>query len=205
MLSVHRAWSALFVLLLLALAGCDSTEAPVDDRPVGASDALSMESCESVSSAATDLAAAASEAEATGAVVSPGTAYRVTLPEGAAGYAVLDATLVHGDYGIFTDRHGAVLRVGAHDIEELSRRHAVCGDSIDEDARIHIHEPGQPVIEFSAQGPRTLWLLALAAASDHTPDGGMHHDHDGGTHHDHDAGAHHDHDGGAHHDHDAGM
>ena len=121
----------------------------------------------------------------------------------------------HGDWAVFTSPRVEI--VGQTDTEGnysasswRPMNNAACDGAGITDYRFHGHETGVQTIEFSAEGPRTLWLMFMLVGSGHMHhhgDGGMHmHHEDGGMHHG-DGGMHmHHEDGGMHmHHEDGGM
>ncbi|MBX3270095.1 MAG: hypothetical protein KF729_07525 [Sandaracinaceae bacterium] len=196
--------SALSITLSLAL--CCACDGPSDDRPRGDADAAAMASCTAAGGAPQALVAASSAASAGDAVielpaiVGAANPYRVTLPAGAAGYAVLRTPVEHVDAALFVSERDRITHLAPDGIAS-SLRHGVCPDTLIDDYRAHIHEPRDYVLTFAADGPRELVLVAVLADQGHPEgDGGHHHEEDGGHHHEEDGGHHHEEDGGHHHE-----
>ncbi len=190
------------LLITTLLSGCDG-ETP-DNRPLGPSDPAAMLSC--MAPAAAPLTAASTPEAASSAVIelphealAPGNAYRVTLPEEGAGYAVIRVHEMHNDVALFVSERDRITNLEPDGITS-GLRHAVCPDTLIDDNRVHVHEPTDYRITFAATGPREFTLVAILAQVGHPPDDGGVHAHDGG--HDEDGGVH-AHDGG--HDEDAGV
>lgn len=183
------------LLITTLLSGCDGE--PPDTRPLGPSDTAAMRSC--TPPAAMPITAATTAAAASSAVIhlpeeaaTAGNAYRVTLPASAEGFATLEVHTIHNDVALFVSDRGMITNLTPDGIPS-GLRHAVCPDTLIDDYRVHIDDPGQYTLTFSATGPREITVVAILARLGHDDDAGVH-DHDGG--HDVDAGV--DADGAAH-------
>ncbi|HJL18235.1 MAG TPA: hypothetical protein RMH99_21405 [Sandaracinaceae bacterium LLY-WYZ-13_1] len=198
-----HAWSAGVLGLMLATA-CDGD---VDDRPEGPADMAAMALCDGFAGAAAEVTAASSAAEAADVVIERDTLYEVTLPAGAEGVVMLRSDTAHADLVLGASPTGALATLEGG--LPGATRSAVCPDVVADEHRVHVHEPGDYALTFSAEGERTVRVYLTMAGHGHgTADGGhMHHDHDGGhVHHEGDGGHdHHAHDGGHAHDHDGGA
>lgn len=197
---MRRIGVLLFVVTSLAGFGCDG--GVTDNRIEGPDDAASMLSCSApggapVTAASSADTAASAVIELPTEALAPGNAYRVTLPGDAETYAVLRVGTMHNDVALFVSERDRIVGFEPDGIAS-SLRHAQCPDTLIDDYRVHVHEPGDYRITFAAGGPREFTVVAILAVLGHGDlDGGMHmHDEDGG--HLEDAAAH-DHDGG--HDH----
>jgi len=160
------------------------------------------------STTAAYLASSDAAANPIGAAPAP---YAIALPEGATGFIGLNLPEEHGDWAVFTSPRVEI--VGQTDTEGnysasswLPMNNAACDGAGITDYRFHGHETGVQTIEFSAEGPRTLWLMFMQVGSGHMHhhgDGDMHmHHEDGGMHMHHEDGGMHMHheDGGMHSD-----
>ena len=105
-----------------------------------------------------------------------GELYHIMLPQEGAGYAMLHAEIAHSDWAIFSEEHGAIVRISMGEMSSDVTPHApsaVCEELIAVDTRLHLHEAGMYLIEFADEGARDSLLLMAPVDGEH----GDHGDH----------------------------
>lgn len=194
--------------------GASACGEPVDTRPEGLMDESAQRACDRAGDTPTPITVTGSDADAVEIALSD-TPYLVTLPEGV-GYATIHTHEMHSNLAFYTRERDALTEFSPG--LGTARPNGHCPTVLQDDFRVHIHNPGDQTLTFSADGPREILLIPQlfyvgdgpppghdgdgGPGHDHDSGPGHHHDHDGGHEHEHDAGPGHDHDGGGHgHDH----
>ena len=115
-----------------------------------------------------------------------GELYHIMLPQEGAGYAMLHAEVGHSDWAIFSEEHGAIVRISMGEMSSDVTPHApseVCEELIAVDTRLHLHEAGMYLVEFADEGARDSLLLMAPVDAGHGDHGdGDHGDGDHGDH-----------------------
>ena len=180
--------SSLTIVLLVLASACTDGEGSPAGPTLGPDDETAAIACrEAASTGLTTVVAQSSRDDAgmslIGAAPSP---YTITLPEGASSFLSINLAEMHNDWAVFTSPHVDILSISDESGAELTpwtaTENAACTGAGMTDYRFHGHTAGTRTIEFSSEGPRSIWLMfMLVGDGGHSMHDGGHSMHDGGS------------------------